>query len=186
MEAVFEVQTAHGLVNLFNSPDALSVAEIWARERQLGQACEYDKQNLHYSCIYLENSIDDNDDGPVLWHIIQWTLRGAATPKMIQVQKIINETKLTDVPDLDVRTFHEIVKPALFACSEQGKLPLDVGPTVIKNHLGPQDVAFNATLLMYIGKQAVIGTAEEQYVELLPHMDNLVNIYNRCCGSNGF
>ena len=111
MEAVFEVQTAHGLVNLFNSPDALSVAEIRAQERQLEQACEYNKLNLYYSRIYLENSIDvalhqrvisvmdgDNDGGPVLWHIIQRTLRGAATSKMIQAQKIINETKLTDVP----------------------------------------------------------------------------------------
>ena len=91
MEVVFEVQTAHGLVNLFNLPDALSVAEIRAHERQLGQACEYDKQNLYYSRVYLENSIDvalhqriisvvdsDNGGGLVLWHIIQRTLRGTA------------------------------------------------------------------------------------------------------------
>ena len=32
MEVVFEVDTAHGLVNLFNSPDAISVAEIRAHE----------------------------------------------------------------------------------------------------------------------------------------------------------
>ena len=100
MEAVFEVETAHGLMNLFNSPDALSVAEIRAHEQQLGQACEYDKQNLYYSRIYLENSIDvalhqriisvvdgDNDGGPVIWHIIHQTLRGAATSKMILAQK---------------------------------------------------------------------------------------------------
>ena len=71
-----------------------------------------------------------------------------------------------------------MVNAALFTCSEQGKLPLDVGPTVIKNHLGPQDVAFNATVMMYADKQAAIGTVEEQYIELLPQMDNLVNIYN--------
>ena len=54
MEAVFEADTAHGLVNLFNSPDALSVAEIWAHERQLERACEYDKQNLYYCRIYFK------------------------------------------------------------------------------------------------------------------------------------
>ena len=71
-----------------------------------------------------------------------------------------------------------MVKRVLFACSEQGKLLLDVGPTVIKNHLGPQDVAFSATVMMYAGKQAAIGTVEEQYIVLLPQMDNLVNIYD--------
>ena len=86
--------------------------------------------------------------------------------------------KLTDVPGLDVAKFHKMVKPALFSCSEQGKLPMDARPTVIKNHLGPQDIAFNATMMMYAGKQAAIGTAEEQYVDFLPQMDNLVNIYD--------
>ena len=55
------------------------------------------------------------------------------------------------------------MKPSLFACNQQGKLPLDVGPTVIKNHLGPQDVAFNATVMNYASTHAAIGTAEEQY-----------------------
>ena len=159
MDSVFEVQTANGWVNLFNSPDALSVAEIHAHKLQLGQDCEYDKQNLYYSQIYLENLIEvslqqriisvlDGDDGrPTVWHIIQRTLGGAGTSKMIKAQKIINETKLMDVPGLDVRKYHEIMKPALFVCNEQGKLLLDVGPTIIKNHLGPQDVAFNATVM---------------------------------------
>ena len=59
-------------------------------------------------------------------------------------------------------TYHEMVKLALFACNEQGKLPLDVGPTVIKNHLDPQDVTFNATMMKYAGEQAALGKAEEQ------------------------
>ena len=99
---------------------------------------------------------------------------------MIKVQKIINETKLTDIPGLDVGKFHEIVKPALFACNEQGKLPLNVGLTVIKNHLGSLDVVFNATVMSYAGTQAAIGTAEEQYIPLVTEMDNLVNIYDSC------
>ena len=73
-----------------------------------------------------------------------------------------------------------MVKPALYACNKQGKLLLDVGPTVIKNHLGPQDVAFNATVMSYAGTQAVISTAEEKNVVLLTEMDNLVNIYDSC------
>ena len=87
---------------------------------------------------------------------------------MNKAQKIINEKKLTDVPGLDVGKYHEIVKPALFVCNKQCKLPLDFGPTVIKNYLRPQDVAFNATVMKYAGEQAAIGTAEEQYIELLP------------------
>ena len=71
--------------------------------------------------------------------------------KVDQSSKIINETKLTNFPGLDVGKFHEMVKPALYACNKQGKLLLDVGPTVIKNHLGPQDVAFNATVMSYAG-----------------------------------
>ena len=70
------------------------------------------------------------------------------------------------------------MKPALYAYNEQEKLPLDVGPTVIKNHLKPQDVAFNATVMNYVGTQAAIGTLEEQYIVLLLQMDNLVNIYD--------
>ena len=79
---------------------------------------------------------------------------------------------------LDVGKYHEMVKPALYACNEQGKLPLDVGPTVIKIHLGPQDVTFNANVMKYAGEQAAIGTAEEQYAKLLPQMDSLINIYD--------
>ena len=99
---------------------------------------------------------------------------------MIKAQKIINETKLTNVPRLDVGKFHEMVKPALYACNEQGKLPLDVGPTVTKNHLGPQDVVFNATVMNYPSTQAAISTAEDQYVELRTEMGNLVNLYDSC------
>ena len=70
------------------------------------------------------------------------------------------------------------MKPALCACNKQGKLPLDVGLTVIKNHIGPQDVAFNATVMNYADTQAAIGTAEKQYIAVFPQMDNLVNIYD--------
>ena len=51
-----------------------------------------------------------------------------------------------------------MAKPALFACSKQDKLPLDVGPTIINNHLGPQDVVFNAMVMNYASTQAAIST----------------------------
>ena len=123
LEAVFEVATAGGLLNFFSSPDALSLTDIRSHEQRLGQACKYDKQNLYYSRVYLENSIDiqlqqwiisvvnSNDGGPTFWHVMQRSLRGAATVKMIKDQKIINETNLTNVPGLHVGKFHEMVKP---------------------------------------------------------------------------
>ena len=77
---------------------------------QFARCALSDKQNLYHSQIYLENSIDiqlqqqiisvvnSDDGGPMFWHVMQQSLCGAATAKMIKVQKIINETKLTDVP----------------------------------------------------------------------------------------
>ena len=192
LEAVFEVDTPGGLVNLFKSPDALSLTAIRAHEQQLSRLCKYDKQNLYYSRVYLENSIDislqqrilstvtSEDGGPTFWHILQRSLSGAETSKMIRAQKTINETKLTNVPGLDVGKFHEIVKPTLYMCERAGKLPLDVGPTVIRNHLGPQDIAYNATVMNYASAQAAISTAEDQYIVLLDEMDNLVNLYDSC------
>ena len=50
-----------------------------------------------------------------------------------------------------------------------------IGLTVIKNHLEPQDVGFNATVMSSAGTQAAISTAE---VVLLTEMDNLINIYD--------
>ena len=72
------------------------------------------------------------------------------------------------------------MKPALYVCEREGKLPLDVGLIVIKNHLGPQDVAYNATVMNYASTQAAISMVEEQYVMLLDEMDNLVNLYDSC------
>ena len=69
-------------MNLFSSPDALSLTDIRSHEQQLGQACKYDKQNLYYSPVYLENSIDiklqqqimsvvnSDDGGPTFWHVM--------------------------------------------------------------------------------------------------------------------
>ena len=99
MEVVFEVATATRLVNLFSLPDALSLTDIWSHEQQLGQACKYDRQNLYYSRVYLENSIDiqlqqriisvvnSDDGGPTFWHIMQRSLSSAATAKLIKAQR---------------------------------------------------------------------------------------------------
>ena len=122
-------------MSLFDPPDAVSLTKIRAHEEQLGQACEYDKHNLYYTWVFLEDSIEVNlqqrivttlrefDSGPALWNILQKTLQGAATSKMIRVQKIINEIKLTDVLGLDVGEFHEMVKHVFYACNKQGNFP---------------------------------------------------------------
>ena len=59
LEAVFRVATAGGLVSLFSSPDALSWTAIRSHKQRLSQACKYDKQNIYYSRVHLENSIDN-------------------------------------------------------------------------------------------------------------------------------
>ena len=95
---------------------------------------------IHYSRIYLKNLVDiqlqqriisvvrSDDGGPTFWHVMQRSLRGAATAKMIKAQRIISETKLTNVPGLDVGKFHEMVKPTLYACNREGKLPAGANP----------------------------------------------------------
>ena len=140
LEAVFEVATAGGLVNFFSSPDALSLTDIWSHEQQLGQAGKYDKQNLYYSRVCQENSIDiqlqqqiisvmkSDDGGPTFWHVMQRSLRGAATAKMIKAQKIINETKLTNVPGLDVGKFHEMVKACPVCVQQAGQVTAGCRP----------------------------------------------------------
>ena len=58
MDLVFDVHTGHEWANLFSSPDTITVNEIHAHQLQLGQAFEYDKQNLYHSQVFLENSIE--------------------------------------------------------------------------------------------------------------------------------
>ena len=49
LDSVFDVRIRGVLVNLFNSTDAVLLTKIRAHKEQLGQACEYDKQNFYYS-----------------------------------------------------------------------------------------------------------------------------------------
>ena len=61
---------------------------------------------------------------------------------MIGHEKIIKETKLTDFPGLDVTKFHEKLRPSLIAINELGEPPMNMGGIVMKNHLGPSNIAF--------------------------------------------
>ena len=79
LDSVFDVRIGGIWANLFNSPDAVLLAEIRAHEEQLGHACEYNKKNLYDSRVFLENSIEvslqqrsdtslrEGDGGPALW-----------------------------------------------------------------------------------------------------------------------
>ena len=49
LDSVFDVRIRGVLVNLFNSTDAVLLTKIRAHKEQLGQACEYNKQNFYYS-----------------------------------------------------------------------------------------------------------------------------------------
>ena len=54
MDSIFDMQTGCGWVIFSNSPDAISADKIRAHEEQLGQTCEYDKQNLYFSRFFGE------------------------------------------------------------------------------------------------------------------------------------
>ena len=77
----------------------------------------------------------------------------------------------------DLSKFHELIRPSLTACDEAKHLPLNVGPTVIKNHLGPQSLAYNSVLSTYAGKQAQLYDTTTQYARLTNQMDSLLEVY---------
>ena len=84
------------------------------------------------------------------------TLQGAETSKLIRHQNVINGTKLSDIAGYDLSKFHELICPSLTACDEAAQLPLNVGPKVIANHLGPSSLPYNSVLSMFAGKQVTL------------------------------
>lgn len=48
LDSVFDIRLRGTWVSLFDSPDVVALAEISAHEEQLGQECEYSKQNLYH------------------------------------------------------------------------------------------------------------------------------------------
>lgn len=174
--------------DLFLHPDAVTLTEIRAHEAALSQDCPYDRENLLYSRKFLENCVDQglrrkiapsllqDDGGPAFWHLIKIAKHGAETSKLMRHQKIIVETKLANVPGYDLSRYHEILLPSLIACSEANQLPLNVGPIVIANHVGPESIGYTSVLTTYAGEQAMLHDPHTQYARLTVQLDSLREI----------
>eukprot|EP00816_Leptocylindrus_hargravesii_P009056 CAMPEP_0196809216 /NCGR_PEP_ID=MMETSP1362-20130617/9176_1 /TAXON_ID=163516 /ORGANISM="Leptocylindrus danicus, Strain CCMP1856" /LENGTH=56 /DNA_ID=CAMNT_0042183827 /DNA_START=73 /DNA_END=240 /DNA_ORIENTATION=+ len=53
-----------------------------------------------------------------------------------------------------MRKFHKTIMPPLLAAHKNRALPLNFGPIVLKNHLGPNSIAFKALITSYAAEQA--------------------------------
>lgn len=188
VDSVFWMEVNGLWGDLFLHPDAASVAVIRAHEEILRQACPYDRENLHYSRKFLENSVDQElrrkvapslqstDGGPVFWCLMKVALHGAENSKLIRHQKIIKETELVNFKGYDVSQYHEALLPSLHACNEANQLPLNVGPIVIKNHMGPSSLGYKSVVTTYAGEQASLHDTRAQFARLIPQMDSLREI----------
>lgn len=189
VDSVFWIETDAGnFVNLFKQPDVVPIEMIRNHEEELRDQCPYDSANLHYSRVFLENSVDmalrrkmtpsllASDGGPAFWSLVKMTLQGAETSKLIRHQAIIKETKLVDFPGYDISKFHEVLVPSLNACNEANHLPLNVGPKVIENHIGPRSIGYTAVLSNFAGEQANLHDSQRQFNRLIPQMDSLLKI----------
>ena len=117
-----------------------------------------------------------SDGGPVFWSLVKVALHGAETSKLIRHQAVIKNTKLVNIPGYDVSKYHEVLLPSLHACNEASHLPLNVGPTVIANHTGPQSLGYTSVLTSFAGQQASLHDSQSQYNRLIVQMDNLREI----------
>ena len=188
VDSVFWININGVWGDLFLHPDAAPLADIRVHEQGLRLACSYDRENLLFSRKYLENSVDQelrrkvapsllpSDGGPVFWSLVKVALHGAENSKLIRHQKVINETQLVNFAGYDVSKYHEVLLPSLQACNEANHLPLNVGPTVIKNHMGPSSLGYKSVVTTYAGEQASLHDTNAQYRRLVPQMDSLREI----------
>ena len=191
LDSVFHAQhpVTNTWVKLFHMPDAMSIEQVREHENDLRGLCSYAAENLTWACTYIEKSISKNihdeiqihvkssDGGCAYWKILMGTVRGEATSKLMSYQRIINETKLINIKGYSVREYHKIIIPALLAAQQNGALPLNVGPTVLKNHSGPTSTAFKALVMSFSAQQAMESDQEEQFKLLLPQMRLLHQTY---------
>ena len=176
-------------VELFHLPDTMSVDEIKQHENELRNLCSRAAENLTWARTYIEQSVSKNiyneidilvspsDGGCVYWKVLMSTMQGEATTKWIEYQNIIKETKLVNIKGYNVREFHKKIMPPLQAAHQNNALPLNVGPIVLKNHLGPNSIAFNALVTSYAAEQAKESNQEKQFSMLLPQMRSLNQTY---------
>ena len=188
VDAVFWININGTWGDLFLHPDAASLADIRTHEEALSMACPYDRENLLFSRKFLENSIDQalrrkvapsllpTDGGPVYWSLLKVALHGAENSKLIRHQKVIQDTQLVNFSGYDVSKYHEVLLPSLHACHEANHLPLNVGPTVIKNHMGPTNMGYKSVVMAYAGEQARLHDTGTQFARLIPQMDSLREI----------
>ena len=176
-------------VELFHMPDALSIEQVRQHENDLRGLCSYAAENLTWARTFVEKSISKNiyneiqinvkasDGGCAYWKTLMGTLRGEATSKLMSYQRIITDTKLVDVKGYNVRDFHQTILPPLLAAQQNSALPLNVGPIVMKNHLGPKSMAFQALVSSYAAEQAKESNQEQQFTMLLPQLRSLNQTY---------
>lgn len=188
VDSVFWMNHAGRWGDLFLHPDAVSLAQIRAHEEALSVACPYDRENMLYSRKFLENSVDQalrrkiapslrpEDGGPAFWSLIKCALHGAETAKLVRHQAVIKETKLVNFPGYDVSKYHEVLIPSLTACNEANQLPLNVGPKVITNHMGPKNLGYNSLVQIFAGEQAQLHDTQNQYNRLVDQIDSLRDI----------
>ncbi|MGB0763252.1 MAG: hypothetical protein ACPGO0_04820, partial [Acidimicrobiales bacterium] len=176
-------------VELFHMPDVLSIEQIRLHEKDLRGQCSYAAENLTWARTFIEKSVSKNiyneiginvqttDGGCAYWKILMGTLSGEATSKLMTYQRIINETKLVNVKGYNVREFHKTIVPPLLAAQRNNALPLNVGPTVLKNHLGPTSMAFKALVSSYAAEQAKESNQAQQFKLLMPQLRSLNQTY---------
>ena len=176
-------------VELLHMPDMLSMEQVRQHEKDLRGQCSYAAENLTWARSFMEKSISKNlydeiqinveatDGGCVYWKVLMGTLRGEATSKLMAYQRIINETKLINIKGYNVREFHKTIVPALLAAQQNGALPLNVGPTVLKNHSGPSSSAFKALVSNFSAEQAMESNQEQQFKMLMTQIRVLNQTY---------
>ena len=191
LDSVFYAQhpVTKAWIELFHMPDVMTIEQIRQHEKDLRGLCSFADENLTWARTYMEKSTSKNiyneiqinvesiDGGCAYWKILMGTLRGEATSKLMSYQRIINETKLINIKGYNVRDFHQKIVPPLQAAHQNNALPLNVGPTVMKNHLGPKSMAFQALVSSYAAEQAKVSDQAQQYKILLPQLRSLNQTY---------
>ena len=193
-DSVFYLEKNNNFVYLIDSPDALSIEEIRKQETALRKGCQYDNQNLDLGKLLLENSIDSSirkslhhliqsSDGAVSYYNLLCNhVLGQENTKLKLYQRIINKTKLSDFPGLNVTLYHEKITPALHAANNANVLPITFGCKLLANHGGPSDPGFNSLVSAYTAKMHTLHTTEQQYKETLLQLPVLEQVYRNSEG----
>ena len=97
--------------------------------------------------------------------------------KGLKFQNFIKETKLVNIRGYNAHKFHKIIMPPLLAALQNKALPLNVRLIVLKNHLGPNSIAFKALVTNYAAEQAKESNQEKQFKMLMTQLRSLNQTY---------